>query len=129
MYGIVYKTVNTINDKVYIGQTTKTLGERRNKHFSVSVSKQSRFYNALKKYTRNDFDWFVLAYARTKRELDDLEVMYIAEANSMDRTVGYNLRDGGQGGRLYSSSRKCCRHKQNNAGGYKWKFVAGEPNG
>ena len=31
-YGYIYKVTNTINVKVYIGQTTKTIEERWSKH-------------------------------------------------------------------------------------------------
>ena len=31
-YGYIYKITNTKNNKIYIGQTTKTVSERLNKH-------------------------------------------------------------------------------------------------
>lgn len=32
-YGIIYKVTNSLNNKVYIGQTIESLEIRRNKHY------------------------------------------------------------------------------------------------
>lgn len=54
---IIYKVTNLKNNKVYIGQTQKTLLERKNRHYLDARTKKDNnyFHNAL---NNNDLDIF-----------------------------------------------------------------------
>jgi len=92
-FGIIYKAENKINGKVYIGQTTKSLKERRKRH--IWETKKSYFHNALNKYKPKNFKWEVLEYCDSKNEMNEMEFHYIKQYDSLDN--GYNLTLGGEG--------------------------------
>jgi len=56
--GIVYKVKNKINDKIYIGITTKSLNKRKNQHEYVAFNRNSKylFHKALRKYGADNFE-------------------------------------------------------------------------
>lgn len=82
----LYKIVNTVNDKVYIGVTSR-LKERRKEHFSKS-SKCSKLRNAMDKYGRENFEFVVLCCG-LEDYIIDLEFKAIDLYNSMSN--GYNI--------------------------------------
>lgn len=96
---IVYKAVNKKNGKCYIGQTVKTLNERKSGHFtSVRKKDNSYFHKALRKYGKENFEWSVLCECYTKEEMDEKEIYYIQELKShVKEGNGYNLTLGGGG--------------------------------
>ena len=57
MIGRIYKIVNDINDKVYVGQTIRTLVQRFQKHCSYSddVNHTMAIKKAIHKYGRDHF--------------------------------------------------------------------------
>lgn len=70
---IVYKATNKINNKVYIGITTKTLEHRKRIHIRDSKTKDTYFYRALRKYSENNFEWEIIDSAETMEELEELK--------------------------------------------------------
>lgn len=48
--GFIYKITNTINDKVYIGKTTRTIEERWKEHLNSIKDKDFKIYRAFRKY-------------------------------------------------------------------------------
>lgn len=90
-YGIIYRAKNNVNGKVYIGQTTKTLNERRKIHENDKFS-CAYFHNALKKYS-NNFEWSILCEVLhpSASFLDLCEESFIRYYNSTDPDKGYNL--------------------------------------
>ena len=94
---IVYRAVNKVNGKSYVGQTTKTLKERRKEHhFFSSRGSSNYFHNALRKYGEDAFEWFVLEVLSpdaTRDTLNDVEKLYIKSYNTFNS--GYNLTTGG----------------------------------
>jgi len=93
---IVYKCTNKKTQKVYIGQTVKPLHERIKQHYKIAKNSKSKFHKALISYGFENFYWNVIATAKTKEELNDLEVHYINEYDSIKS--GYNMVSGGNGG-------------------------------
>lgn len=94
---MVYVATNSINGKRYIGQTSKTLEQRRRTHERNARSgRLSRFYSALRKYGPVVFNWCVLSIAM-KPETDALEKAYIQFYGTRNPLFGYNLSAGGEG--------------------------------
>jgi len=93
---IIYKATNTMSGNVYIGQTVKTLEERIHQHTKITSKGKSKFSKALKSYGIENFDWDVIYTATTKEELNQLEIFYINEYDSIKN--GYNMVEGGSGG-------------------------------
>jgi len=95
---LIYRAVNKINEKVYIGQTITGLTNRRLSHINDSIAKRDNiyFHNAIRKYGSENFEWEILEYCCSKEELDEMEFHYIKQYNSKFPD-GYNLTDGGGG--------------------------------
>jgi len=92
---IIYKVINRINGKCYIGQTIQILEERKNQHLHNYI--KTYFHNALKKYGEDNFDWEIIEKCDSKNELDEMEFHYIKQYNSHIFEGGYNLTWGGEG--------------------------------
>jgi group I intron endonuclease len=89
-FGIIYKVINKINGKVYIGQTTVGLKNRRDKHIRDSNRGSNLiFHRALRKYGFDNFDWCVLEETGDINLLDSLEFDYINIYSSI--SDGYNM--------------------------------------
>ena len=94
---LVYKITNLVNNKVYIGQTTKTLQSRKLRHIQdANNNVDTYFARAILKYGANSFKWQVICICPNMDSLNKTEQYYIAYYNSMDNTVGYNLQSGGK---------------------------------
>ncbi len=91
-FGVIYKIVNTLNGKVYVGQTVKKLAHRWSDHRSSNRCR--RLYNSIRKYGPDAFTIQQIAVARSQEELDTLEVEWIAALGTLSPR-GYNLRLGG----------------------------------
>lgn len=98
---IIYKVTNTINNKVYIGKTTRQLNERIIGHYDSAkyTNSQTNFHRALMKYPKDVFLWEELDTAETDEQLNELEKCYIEKYNSFN--AGYNMSIGGTGGLTY----------------------------
>lgn len=115
-YGIIYKITNKINNKVYIGQTSKNRGfngrydysgvgiERVYKVLLVNKRTKNKFCNthllmSIEKYGFDSFDVCeVFDIAFSKEELDMKEISWISVYRSTDRRYGYNFTHGGSNG-------------------------------
>ena len=100
---IIYKAINKINNKVYIGQTYKTLKERIRNHKNQSLSghKKAYFNLAIVKHGFENFIWEEIDSANSSEELDYLECYWIKWYHSNNRKYGYNLAIGGKVNRGY----------------------------
>lgn len=94
--GKIYKITNLVNGKVYIGQTTKTLKRRWTQHCSVKGNyKRNAMACAIRKYGKDKFIIEQIGSATTIEELNQEEVYWIKELNSLAPN-GYNLDSGGK---------------------------------
>jgi group I intron endonuclease len=95
---IIYKVTNTVNGKIYIGQTIRPLDVRKWQHISDRRHNRdfSYFHQALNKYGKESFEWQILEHCDSKEELDEMEFHYIKQYNTF-RPGGYNLTTGGDG--------------------------------
>jgi len=94
---IIYRAINTLNGKVYIGLTSLSLEKRKTAHYwqARSSTKNYHFYNAIRKYGWDAFEWEEIDKADTYEDLLELEIRYIAEYDSFNS--GYNSTLGGEG--------------------------------
>lgn len=91
---IIYKATNKVNGKVYIGQTRRTLLARKSQHLKrARAGDKTKFYNALRKYGEDSFEWDIICEAYDKDTLNALETFFIGEYDSINS--GYNMVDGG----------------------------------
>ena len=107
MYGIIYKSKNKINGKVYIGQTVRDFGKRIKEHIRKSFSGEYNgiFAKAIVKYGEENFSWELIDFAESKEELDKKEIYWIYYYNTYrgNNGHGYNMTIGGNGvGRMIS---------------------------
>ena len=91
--GIIYRATNKTNNKMYIGQTIKTLNLRKSEHFSGCQRTNNKFARALKKYKYKDWKWEILVENVPVDQLDLLERSYIWGLSTFE--FGYNSTLGG----------------------------------
>lgn len=92
--GKVYKITNLINGKVYIGQTTRNIYTRFIEHCS-QIHNNYAISNAILKYGRKNFKIEVLETAQSIDDLNKKEEFWIEKLNSTDKSIGYNIKLGG----------------------------------
>lgn len=93
---IIYKVTNTINNKVYIGQTIYPLHIRKSQHErSYVYGYKTAFSNAIKKYGKENFKWEVIYETNSIEDLNEKESYYIEYYDSLVTKNGYNLKGGG----------------------------------
>ena len=94
--GYIYKIINKIDKKIYIGQTIQDCEIRWKQH--LNKSSNCRYLSAaIKKYGVDNFE-FKLICITFDNNLDDMEINYIKKYNSLVPD-GYNIRLGGNSGR------------------------------
>jgi group I intron endonuclease len=106
-YGIIYKSTSPMG-KIYIGQTVKTLKQRKigHKFRSLKGDMRTAFQSALLEEGFENFTWEQIDTADTAEELDAKEKRWIAHYNSTDPVYGYNSTDGGVKFRATEETRK-----------------------
>ena len=92
----IYKITNLINDKFYIGKTTKTLAKRWEKH--QKHNKCPKLYNAIQKYGASNFKIENVEFCTSLKELNEREKYWIRILNATKK--GYNIAKGGDGGAM-----------------------------
>ena len=94
-YGRIYIIRNTINSKVYIGQTKVSLKLRFQNHLSAARNgKDYVIGKAIRKYGEENF-YIELLEECTIEELNERERYWISYFNSTDNKFGYNISIGG----------------------------------
>jgi group I intron endonuclease len=94
---LIYRAVNTVNGKSYIGKTEKTLKVRRDLHIAAAKQQsQFAFHRAIAKYGIDAFEWHVLETCDSFKKLNDKEKDYIKLYESFGPN-GYNMTAGGEG--------------------------------
>jgi len=102
---LIYKITNTVNDKLYVGQTTRTLEERKQQHIRLANSgHKTHLYNAMRKYGINKFVFEKICDVGSVEDLNILERYYIAKYNCV--SSGYNMVDGGNNNVMFIDSVK-----------------------
>jgi group I intron endonuclease len=94
----VYCYKNLTNGKVYIGKTNN-ISKRKSRHRrNAFVDKLTLpFYNALRKYSEDGFEFTILDRFEWEDVVFDLEKFWIKAFESNNRKYGYNITIGGEG--------------------------------
>lgn len=90
---IIYKTINLINNKIYIG---KDKNNNPNYFGSGILLKY-----AIKKYGKKNFKKVILQKCSNIKELNESEINWIKKLNCLYPN-GYNIAKGGEGGDTFS---------------------------
>ena len=96
--GYIYKIVNDINEKIYIGQTTRTIQERWKEHIKESLGTRANhpIYRAMRKYGNEHFQIHLIEEV-DNNQLDEREEYWIKYYDTYCN--GYNATLGGGGKR------------------------------
>jgi group I intron endonuclease len=100
---VIYKVINVVNGKIYIGKTKQTLEKRKKSHLKKSrhkeIDKMTFFHRAIRKYGPENFHWDIIETLPngTDEELCLRERYFIKQYDSNCREKGYNLTEGGDG--------------------------------
>ena len=99
----IYKITNDINNKIYIGQTSRSIQERWKEHInSYKIDTLNRpLYNAMKKYGKEHFHIELIEECDNKI-VSEREQFWIYAYNSYYE--GYNATIGGDGRSIVDSS-------------------------
>lgn len=100
--GYIYKISNTVNNRVYIGQTVFSIEERWKQHISASFDTGFRgdklLYRAMRKHGRDKFHIETIEKVEDNK-LSERETYWIKYYDSYNN--GYNMTLGGEGVILY----------------------------
>jgi len=98
VYGYIYCITNLVNNKKYIGQTSRTIEQRKLEHIRHRNSLDFPLYRAFRKYGLENFIWESLDIGLDQEDLNKKEIYYIEYFNTYKQKKGYNDVPGGRGG-------------------------------
>lgn len=110
--GFIYLVKNNVNDKLYVGQTIRTVKKRWKEH-CTNDDGCSALHGAIEKYLPENFTIEVLIETDDNL-LDDLERSYIEKYNSLCPN-GYNIQTGGNKGKKHCKE-SCEKMRQSKLG-------------
>lgn len=99
----IYKLINTVNGKSYIGQAVdleKRIKEHSHGHGNMAIAR------AIRKYGWNTFRIEVLEENAAASELDELEIKHIREHRTFEEGYNSTLGGGGRRGFVVSQATK-----------------------
>ena len=113
----IYKITNTTNNKIYIGQTKRSVSRRFSEHRTSQEC--TALARSIAKYGIDNFVIGSLVGCSTQEELDSFESALITCFRATDKKNGYNLTTGGDRPiysaetiRRRSAVRRGLRHKR-----------------
>lgn len=89
---IIYKITNKLNGKIYVGKSKYNMDD----YFGSGII----ITHAIKKYGIENFTKEIIVEC-DDAEIDEIEGYWIEQLNARDKSVGYNISSGGQGGDHY----------------------------
>lgn len=94
----VYKITNILNNKVYVGITSRTIEERFKEHkYKINERKHLHLYSSMIKYGKENFKVEELEKCNSLEELFERERVWIEFTKSNIPKFGYNNTNGGEG--------------------------------
>lgn len=104
----IYKIVNLINNKIYIGQS-RDIDKRWKMHIyelNHNIHVNPHLQGSWNKYGEKNFAFEIICLVDNEKELNNLEKYYISYYNATNDEVGYNMTTGGEGWRLTEDVKK-----------------------
>lgn len=98
MYGYIYKTINMIDEKVYIGKHTNEYVRKNNCIDPKYFGSGKVITNAIAKYGVDKFKCEILEWCDSLENLNNREKYWINYYMTNYPTTCYNLAEGGSGG-------------------------------
>jgi len=97
----IYRITNSLNNKSYIGQTSKSVKSRLAKHMYDSKNNigNSHFRKAIRKYPSSVWSIDIIDFAFSQAEANEKEVYWISKCDTLSN--GYNSTVGGEGSSGY----------------------------
>ena len=92
----VYRHVNKINNKQYIGITCQHPPENRWGRNGINYKESPHFWSAICKYGWDNFEHEILFSNLTKADACAKEIELIRQYHTQDKQFGYNIYEGGQ---------------------------------
>lgn len=89
----IYKTTNLINNKIYIGLSSRGIEES-----TEYLGSGTYITSAIQKYGKENFIKEIIQVCQNKEELNNAEIYWIDFYKSTDSNIGYNILSGGYGG-------------------------------
>ena len=89
---VIYKIINRLNGKPYVGQTKQPIEKRFLQHFYA----QTPLGQAMRQCGIKNFTIEVIERCKTQKQLNEREIFWIRVLNSK-QPYGYNVREGGGG--------------------------------
>lgn len=99
----IYLIVNKVNNKMYVGQTTRSPRQRFKEHMA-DKSHCTKLVQAVKKHGKENFYLIILDDINNLQELNCKEKEYIEKYNSISN--GYNIETGGRNKKLTEEVKK-----------------------
>jgi group I intron endonuclease len=98
----IYKITNNINSKIYIGLTAHNNPKDRWYRHTADARKgvDTYFYNAIRKYGKDNFTFEVILQAFDIEALNNFEIHFIKFYQSNNKKFGYNITEGGKYAKL-----------------------------
>ncbi|MDP2692818.1 MAG: GIY-YIG nuclease family protein [bacterium] len=101
---VIYKTTNIVNGKIYVGKDVE------NNEYYIGSGKLIK--RAIKKYGKENFKKETLEECFDKKSLCEREIYWIKKLDSTNKSIGYNITKGGEGGKTVSSKEMSKRLKK-----------------
>ena len=94
----IYKATNKINNKSYIGFDSSWPKRIRDHKYRANIGTNTVFYDAIRKYGWDSFDWTVVYQSKDKDHTKNImEEQFIREHKTHVNEYGYNMTYGGDG--------------------------------
>jgi group I intron endonuclease len=90
----IYKFVNKVNGKIYIGESQNLYKRIKSYSYNIKTRKDQRIYRAMNKYGIDNFNCFIIEIfpiGTLKNILIAREKFWISFYNSTNKEIGYNL--------------------------------------
>lgn len=91
----IYKIQNTVNNKIYVGQSTNIKERWRQHKKDCRAGKVSYLYKSMRKHGIDKFEISILELCESNC-LDEREAYWMSFYNCHDENCGYNFRPAGQ---------------------------------
>lgn len=92
---IIYKTLNLINKKIYIGKDSK--------NDPTYLGSGKLIKKSIEKYGIENFKKEILEFCSNQNHLNERERYWIKEFKSQNRNIGYNISEGGDWGDCFTN--------------------------